>query len=492
MRLAASDLHAYYRPTPCELRIFLKERGEKEASPGPYEQVLFRLGQRHEAAHLASLGPFTDLSAGSFEERIVRTREAIAGRASVLYQPAFIACAILDGVECEIVGAPDFMISRDDGYLIRDSKISRRITDEDHPEILRQLELYGWLYEKTMGSLARALQVHAGTGNIEPVRYDGGVQAIQTLARIAKLKDSNSGEPYSPVGWTKCGGCSFYERCWPLAQSRRDPALLSDVDQNLAFALRDAGIDSYEALLARFDEVTLAEFRRPWGKRTQKVGARAASILRAAQVMISGDEFILETPRIASNGNFAIFDVEGLPPHLDELEKVYLWGLQVSGDAPGEYRPATADFGPEGDRKGWERFLANAAAIFEAHGDIPFVHWAPYERAKIDLYLGRFGDINGSAERVKRNLLDLLPITKQTAVLPLPSYSLKVIERYIGFKRSQDEYGGDWAMAKYIEAIEMEDPEARRQVMDAILTYNKEDLAATWAVLEWLRSKRKV
>ncbi len=39
---------------------------------------------------------------------------------------------------------------------------------------------------------------------------------------------------------------------------------------------------------------------------------------------------------------------------------------------------------------------------------------------------------------------------------------MKVVEKYIGFKRTMDEYGGNWAMAQYIEAIETED-EAKRQ-----------------------------
>jgi predicted RecB family nuclease len=67
--------------------------------------------------------------------------------------------------------------------------------------------------------------------------------------------------------------------------------------------------------------------------------------------------------------------------------------------------------------------------------------------------------------RVETNLLDLLPVTREAIALPLPSYSLKVIEHYIGFRRTQDEYGGAWSMATFIEAD------------------------ATWAVLEWLRAK---
>jgi predicted RecB family nuclease len=45
-------------------------------------------------------------------------------------------------------------------------------------------------------------------------------------------------------------------------------------------------------------------------------------------------------------------------------------------------------------------------------------------------------------------------------------------------------------MAKYIEATETEDPESKAQVLDKIKVYNREDLGATWAVLQQLKSKR--
>jgi predicted RecB family nuclease len=87
------------------------------------------------------------------------------------------------------------------------------------------------------------------------------------------------------------------------------------------------------------------------------------------------------------------------------------------------------------------------------------------------------------------NLLDLHPVTKNAIALPLPSYSLKVVEEYVGFKRTQEEYGGSWAMAKFILATETDDETERNSLMAEILKYNEEDLAATWAVFEWLRNK---
>lgn len=149
-----------------------------------------------------------------------------------------------------------------------------------------------------------------------------------------------------------------------------------------------------------------------------------------------------------------------------------------------------AGFGEQGDKQGWLDFLRNARNVFDKHGDIPFVHWHHYERVKIDLYMERYGDKEGIGQRVKDNLLDLLPITQRSVALPLPNYSLKVVEKYIGFRRTLNEVAGDWAMAKYIEATETEDQKQRNELMDQILAYNREDLEATWAVLKWLRSKQ--
>ncbi len=68
---------------------------------------------------------------------------------------------------------------------------------------------------------------------------------------------------------------------------------------------------------------------------------------------------------------------------------------------------------------------------------------------------------------------------------------LKVVEAYVGFSRTQEEYGRQWAMAKYIEATETKDETLRAKLMNSIFEYNRENLAATWAVFQWLQAKRR-
>ena len=490
MKLNASSYYTLYRPSPCDLRLYLRAKGTTEGKPSPYEEVIIKLGRRYEADYVGTLGEVVDLSTGSEDDRVTNTIQAVKQGAQSLYHPLLRFEAKLSGRTITLVGEPDLLIKMDGGYCIRDVKLSRRITEKDHPEILLQLGMYAWLFEATFGTKPKRLEVLAGTGKMEEVSIALIERAQQEARHIVEIALADK-EPFSPVGWTKCGSCGFHDHCWTPAVDRKHVATVPGVDQGLARALHERDVITIEDLLARFDQASLAEVQKPWGKGTQKVGKAAEKILRFARAIASGKEEILQEPTIRSSENYAMLDLEGLPPQLDELDKVYLWGLQVFGQKPSDYMGKIAATGQEGDRAGWEGFLEAGKAILNSYGNVPFVHWHHYERTKINAYLERYGDKDGVADRIKENMLDLLPITQASIALPISSYSLKVVEQYIGYKRSQTEYGGDWSMATFIMATETADEKQRHHLLDAILTYNREDLAATWAVLQWLKSKKQ-
>ena len=429
MKLTASDIVSLYRPEPCSLRVYLREQGIQEAEPGAYDQIIETLGQRHEEDHLATLGAYEDIGAVARERRVPRTVEAIRNRVPVIYQAEFEYPTTISGCPVVIVGRPDFLIFDGNDYKIRDSKLSRKVDEDHHEEIALQLQIYGWLYERTVGTPAKSLQVHTGTGEVVDVSYDGGAAALAKLAEVLAVKQLIT-EPYEPVGWSKCkAGCGYVGRCWPEAEARQDVALVMDVDQGLARQLHADGIATIQQLVSSFDIQRLSELKRPVGGVQKRVGKKAEAILLNAEVLISGKERILAPSMIPAHGNFVMFDLEGMPPSQDEFEKVYLWGMQVFGDSPSKFIGATSGFGADGDREGWSAFLDATNDIFAEYGDIPFVHWAIYERVHIDMYVKRYGDPNGIADRVLRNLLDLLPVTKNSIALPLPSYSLKEVEQ---------------------------------------------------------------
>jgi len=460
--------------------------GARRPPASDFDLLLQDLGDRHEKEHLASFPRHKDLSEGNLGDRAQRTRDAVAQGVPVIYQGALRAA--FPGSRDIVSGSPDFMIQDGASYRIRDCKLARSMGNDRHPEIDLQLQTYGWLFEKTFAKQPSALEAYLGDRTIVSTPYRGAESAIDDIARIRALS-LREDEPYDPVGWTKCTACAFRARCWSLAEKAHEVSVIYGMDKGTARALRDQGITTYDQLLQRMDARTLAKLKRQWGPRTQKVGSQAARILVQARALAEGKVVRLSALRLPRSDRFVMFDLEGIPPQYEELDKVYLWGVQVYGPgrSVGPYRPAVAGFGADGDREGWERFLAVAREIMKEHGDVPFVHWHDYEKSKLVMYIARYGDPEGTAARVLNACFDLLPVVRDSLALPVPSYSLKVIEGLAGFKRTMKDYGGDWSIGRYIRAVENENEAERGAIMEEILHYNEEDLRATWAVFQWVK-----
>lgn len=460
MKLTTQNIYDFYSPSPCERRLFYRFTGEKEAPPGPFEEVLLKIGQRHEENHINSLGKYVDVSKIPREQQTEKTKELIQNKTPIIYQGVLMADEIINGSPVQIIGIPDIMIHEGSSYIIRDCKLARHADEKRHPEIPAQLQVYGYLYERNTNKRPAKLEAFLGDSTIVEIPFDNGNSAIKVIKELLDIVSSNE-VPYSPVGWSKCQDCRFSEICWEVSVKNNDVALVYGVDKNLAKVLRDQGILTIDHLLERYNEASLSELKIPYGKSPRRVGSKAKGILSHAKAMREKRNILLGKVKLPENPNLVMFDIEGFPPYLDELEKIYLWGIQVYGEKPGPFMPALSPIGPEGDQKGWEDFLSNCQRVFKEYGDIPFIHWHHYEKTKMKLYIERYGDLNEIAQRVLDNLVDLHRLTQQAMVLSEPSYSLKVVEQLAGFKRTQDEYGGKWAMAKYIEAVETEDHSVR-------------------------------
>lgn len=476
MSFAASEYHGYYQLSQCGLRVYLRAKEVPAAEPDAYHQLLVKLGRRHEERHLNQLGPYFHAH-GDVEE----TRKAVARGDAVIYQPEMKASHPEYG---DVVGRPDFFIREDDGYVIGDCKLARRFNEDDHPEIFRQLELYGWLYEQTFGKPPVRIEAYMGDGQTQMVPNDS-TRALGVLEVIQNIKQL-SDEPFEAIGWSKCQDCGYNDYCWKRAKETHAVGMLPGVDQALVRAFHKEKILNYDELLSKYEERTLAEVKKEVGGNLRKVGNGARKILNHAKAFQTGEIIRIQAPAVKKASNVVMFDVEGIPPHLDYSEKTYLWGLKVFGEKPRAYSPAVATATPEGDCDGWQKFLDECKAIFAAYGSIPFVHWSSYEKTQLNKYVKKCGDRDGVASRVLENLHDLRPVVENAFVLPTPSYGLKLIEKIAGYKRTLTESGGKWSMATYIEAVETEDPAKVSELMGEILKYNEEDLDAMWFVYQWV------
>src|SRR5215216_7529244 len=187
MKFNASDVYIHYRPSRCERRVYLANLELERAPLSPYAEVLRNLGLRHERAHLESFSTVTDLSPFDLQERERKTLEAIAKGEAVIYQGVLKAQMTVRDLTVEVIGQPDFLIRDGNTYKIRDSKMSRRINEHDHPEILLQMGIYGWLYQEALGQLPSVLEVHNGLGEIAAISFDRQA-AIRAIEEICFLR----------------------------------------------------------------------------------------------------------------------------------------------------------------------------------------------------------------------------------------------------------------------------------------------------------------
>lgn len=468
--ITGSDLVSLFRPSACDLRLYLREIGTEEAEPSPYSQLLVELGKQHEQMHLASFvdAEVVDISQLPATDRFEATRDAVGRGAAVIYQGALRGEHSVDGARVALSGYPDFLINSEAGYVIRDSKISRRISAREHPEIYAQLGLYAMMYLQTFGAACAGLEVHSGADLVVPIEdLDDAVAIAETSIERAHRSKTLSSLPFEPVGWSKCQSCRFTGFCWAPAVEERKVSIVPDLNTSAALQLHAQGIETIDDLLSTTDVSKLTELRG--------VGAKSAEkILRNARAIAANRLEVFAEIELPEAKSLVMFDLEGVPPHLDNNEKIYIWGLKVYGEDAGEFIPAVAGFDTGGDRDGWLSFLAAVENIVSELGEIPFVHWAAYEKTMIKRYVERFGDVNGTAEMLQEKLLlDLLPVTKASVALPIPSYSLKVVEKYVGFERTLPESNGDWAIVQFIEATELGDAAQRDAIVAKVLQYNE-------------------
>lgn len=529
VRLSPATIAKYFVPSRCNRRIWLaaKQPDLEEKKVGPFDEFLKSQGIRHEKRVLDQLRSdhpdWVDVRGAVNPNALEDTISHVHDGRQLIYQGKLAHSGIeLSGREVVIVGYPDFMIKTETGYHIADAKLTRAIYKETetgkqslkskYRYITLQLQLYGWLFHQQFPALEVELSVINGRGAWESVPLDGGRLALECLETILDIREQTD-EPWEAVGWSKCLTCSFHDHCWAQAESEHATGLVPDLDQNLGRKLREEeGIETYPALLDQLDASELAAIKkRNKGADDPRTLASARRILENAGALREKSPLLRASasPMVATNRvllskpNYVMFDLEGIPPDIDQdWDKVYLWGLQVFGEDEGNFRYALAGFEEEGDRQGWETFLAIARSLLDEHPGICFVHWAKYEKNKITLYMERYPDTDlETAEEVLRHLLDLLDVTKKLVAVPEPSYSLKVIEEMpavtaaSGFSRAGKSGGGgnttvssgDESIAAYMEAVETRDEKNRQALIQQIVNYNEEDLKATWAVLVWLR-----
>lgn len=483
-----SHFRDLFQPSYCERRVWLAaNKPDLAIADTDFIELIQDKGIAAEEAHVQTVGPVEmpkypeyEFPAG-FEE----TRKMIESKVPIIYQ------GILIGKNNQWMAIPDLLIfdKKTKRYIVRDVKLAKNL--DAHPEIELGMGLSRLLAEEVLG-YEPILEVFTGDGELlSPyLAPDGNIvkQAIKLISKLENLAD----EPFETSGWSKCSPCPFFNYCWGEAWEGHHICTISGIEQGMSKELWGIGIKTWETLLRKGDNIADITFQR--GSQTQRIGpTRADKILRQARCLsMNKHEKItsLTLPNGYSKGDrpIVIFDVENNMPIFEELllqVDVYLWGLLLVTAKRVKQELIIAPKGSKGDQKGWQLFLSTMSNIFDQYGDIPIVHFSSHEKTKVSNYINNYGDIHSTGQRVLDNLWDLYRAILNSVTLPVPSYSLKEIEKFVGFKRTQEEYGGSWSIVRYNQYLEASTKKEADKIMNEIKIYNGEDLMATYEVYKW-------
>lgn len=489
MRLSAADLYTYFKPSRCQRRVNLIHHppAEQAQAASAFYSHAQEADYHVERYYYKRLESPLDLSQLPPKERKKATLEAILNQVPVIYKPLLESPWQRKGKRVTLEATPDFLILGADGYVIRHCRMAKKINRENHPDIFWIAQLHAWVYSRIFGQPPAGIEVGNSTGQLIQIPFPEKKPLTDMLGHLLELRQAQE-LPYHPVSWTKCQSCDFRDFCWEVAREAQDIALIPTLESALILALRHSGIITVPQLLAEHSPESLAGFMWKEGNQPRPIGAeKARNMLYMAESLISRKPILTRQPELPDTSHWVMFDVEGVPARPGQPEKVYLWGLYLMGEHSRNLQMISTALNRQADRSHWFDFLNQAQELFDTYGDVPFVHWGSFEPYCIKLYSQRFGDRRGTARRIQENLFDFFHLLKQSVIVPLPSYSLKVIEKYVGFERPDQDTGGYWSVVNYLKSVSTKNPQRRQQILDQLLAYNCSDLQAMWHVMTWFQ-----
>ncbi len=302
-------------------------------------------------------------------------------------------------------------------------------------------------------------------------------------------------EPDVFITRSRCSLCPWLTQCHTLAKADQHLSLLPGVTPSRYVQLQTLNLTTVRSLA---DLNPLAIETLPgFGKDTAyKLVRQAQSTLHNQAIFIEEAAFAPPSqPTFKHRGGLSshyphtllaeldiptapielYFDIEAEP----SLNLAYLHGVVVVDRVANTQRfyPLLAEH-PDDEIVVWRQFLDLAAQYPTA----PIFHFCPYEAQTVERLAKLYGSFSHRIDPLLNRFVDLHDRITRTVTLPVESYALKPIARWLGFDWRDPAANGAQSICWYSQWLTTRD----RTYIDSILTYNEDDCRATHRVKDWL------
>ena len=457
----------------CPHRVYLNTH-EDPVRMRPLSQfldLLFRRGSLHEGRVIERF-EYRKPEGVTHQQRFESTLELMWMGEELIYQGVLIT-----GDE---QGIPDLLKKvsvpsalGDHSYIPIDIKSGKGTESNSNNSVKKaygiQLAFYARLLEAVQGLYPQ----HAAVINIDGDEipfdpHDFKHRLEEILPHIRALIAGTESD--CPALIQKCTLCGWYDVCLERMKASSDVTLVAGVGRGSKQALNEAGIHKVEDVAALDGgQLNIKGVREK----------RARTWSRQAQAYLSDTIGILSHTPIPTAPTRIYFDFEDDP----FLDLIYLYGfLIVRPDGSAEYTPIWCD-NQGGEIQAFLQFLELCRSI--AKQDYRVYHYGKHEKTVLDRLADKYAAAHiRSLKKFQSKMVDLEKQVASHVVLPVLSYGLKSVSKFVGFNYSDADPGGSQSIAWFEEY--QKDPGTNGELKQRILTYNREDCEATKLVHHWL------
>ncbi len=270
----------------------------------------------------------------------------------------------------------------------------------------------------------------------------------------------------------KCNLCHWYSQCYAIAQSQKHLSLLPGVTPIRYTQLQALSITTLESL-ANTSPTALENLLGFDSEVAPKLVVQAKSALEKRPLILP---YPLPKEDITFTAPIELyFDIEAQP----DLDLDYLLGvLVVDRNANTEQFYSFLADKPEDEELIWQQFLD----LVWQYPEAPIYHFCAYEFDTVKRLGKLYRTPYSSVRPVLNRFVDVYEQLTQSVALPIESYALKAIARWLGFEWREKEASGAKCIYWYDQWLQTGD----RTLLEIIQSYNEDDCRATRSVKDWL------
>jgi uncharacterized protein len=381
------------------------------------------------------------------------------------------------GVECirhpalvaeGLAGVPDFLERVESPSLLGSHSyrpVDVKIAASPKPGDVAQLASYAILLGRVQGTVPVSGDLILFDGSRTTVPLQGAVEDV--LALLPEVRATVEDRSPSPTLLAECGMCPWQEHCLRTLWESQDISLIDGLGPAKKESLVDAGYGDLAAISAACSD-GLARCRGISPRMAERMIVQAGTLLE-------GKPRTTSQPRLSDAEIELFLDMECQ----QQSQTIYLTGvLECVKGGDDRFSAFVADR-PEDEGDAWRELLQYLRGL---PSDPVIHHYHSFEATHLRRLADRHGIDAASEARLFGGLVDLHKVLKDCVVLPVHSYGLKPVAKWMGFQWR--ETGADAAMSMLWFDLWLSTGD--RSYLEASIRYNEDDCRATKLVKEWL------